>query len=868
MKLLVLDGNSILNRAFYGIKLLTTKNGTYTNAIYGFLTMLEKLKKEIIPDAIAIAFDTPAKTFRHKAYEEYKAGRKGMPLELLSQLPILKELLGYMGYRMVECEGFEADDIFGTLASACEEDGNECIIATGDKDALQLVSDNTSVRITATKSGRPSVVLYDKQKIKQEFGFSPKQLIDVKALRGDTSDNIPGVVGIGKKNADNLIERFETLDNIYENIDSEYIKDSVRIKLVEGKESAYLSYMLGEIRKDVPINRSANDYIRGEINYKKSRELMTDLELFSLIKKIDDGILGKKDSKSLDFKDVKIIYQEDLKELLSILKTNKKADFICSYINKKVTTIAFSIESKVIVAKNNPGFLNFLKNFSEDTKIAKRTHDAKSLFFYLEKHKIGSNNFVFDTFLAAYLLNPAAKTYDIENLALEYGDIQVCEGEGDDFSKSDAVLIKKVIEFSKIVDNISEKIKECSQTKLLQNIEIPLSRVLATMENSGFFIDKQGIIEYSKILEKKILEIQEEIFQSLGYSFNIQSPKQLGSALFESLSLPHGRYNKRGYSTSAEVLDKLSVSHPIVKKIIKFRALSKIKSTYCDSVLKLTKKDGRIHTVFNQTETRTGRLSSSDPNLQNVPVRTDAGRELRKFFRAQDGHILIDADYSQIELRILAHIANDENMIESFKSGEDIHAATASEIFDIPVEMVTDAMRQHAKAVNFGIVYGISAFSLSKDIGVTVKKAGDYINKYFEHYPDIKIYLKKTIKKARDNGFVETIFGRRRYLPELFSSNFNLRSFGERVAMNMPIQGSAADIIKIAMIRVVDRMRNKKLESKLILQVHDELIIQSREDEAEITSKILQEEMESAAKLKVDLVTKLTSGKTWYETKL
>ncbi|MDR0404262.1 MAG: DNA polymerase I [Oscillospiraceae bacterium] len=869
MKLLVLDGNSILNRAFYGIRLLTTKDGTYTNAIYGFLSILEKLKKEINPDAIAIAFDTPAKTFRHEAYEEYKAGRKGMPLELLSQLPTLKQLLSYLGYRLVECEGFEGDDIFGTLAAGCEEDDNQCIIATGDKDGLQLVSDKVSVRIAATKSGRPSVILYDRKKIEEEFGFSPHQLIDIKALRGDTSDNIPGVVGIGKKNASDLIKKFGTLDNIYGNIDSEEIKDSVRVKLIEGKESAYLSYMLGKIRKDVPISRNAKDYVRGKIDYKKARELMAKLELFSVIKRFEEeeGGFSEGDADSSDLKEVNVVSGAlGLNELLCILQENKKADFVFLCVNKKITIVAFVIDNKIVVAKNGAKFLDFLKNFLENPSIEKRTHDVKSLFSCLEKHKIGTNNLIFDTFLAAYLLNPAAKTYDTSDLALEYGGGQVRENS--DLPKQEALIVRKATEFSNIVDNMSKKIEECMQTELLKNIEIPLSKVLASMENTGFIIEKEGMKKYSKSLDKKMSEIKEEIFESLGYSFNIQSPKQLSSALFESLSLPHGKQNKRGYSTSADVLEKLSISHPVIKKVIKFRAFAKIKSTYCDSILDLTKKDGRIHTIFNQTETRTGRLSSSEPNLQNIPVRTAVGRELRRFFCAEQDCILIDADYSQIELRILAHIANDKNMIKSFKLEEDIHVITASEIFDVPVEMVTDVMRQRAKAVNFGIVYGISAFSLSKEIGVSVKKAGDYINRYFNHYSDINRYLRETLKKARDTGYVETLFGRRRYLPELFSSNFNLRSFGERVAMNMPIQGSAADVIKIAMIRVARRLEEEGLSSKLILQVHDELIVQSKEDEADRTAKILQREMETAVKLRVNLGVKLTLGKTWYDTKL
>ncbi|MDR1253628.1 MAG: DNA polymerase I [Oscillospiraceae bacterium] len=866
MKLLALDGNSILNRAFYGINILTNKNGQYTNAIHGFIMMLNKLTHETTPDAIAIAFDMRTPTFRHKAFKGYKAGRKGMPSELACQLPVLKELLEYLGYAMVECEGFEADDILGTLAKSCEKGGHTCIIATGDRDSLQLVSNLVSVRITTTKCGKPSVTLYDEKKVIEEHGVTPKQLVDIKALQGDTSDNIPGVVGVGKKNALMLIQKYGSLDAVYDDIESHNIKLSIKSKIIEGKDSAYMSYKLGKICRSVPIERDIQKYVPKKINFKKAMKLMSKLELFHLIKLLrDEEILSREKSADLNDENLKIIYEDDFEKIKLLLLDRKKADFTIFYEGEKITIISFIIDKSIILVKERLWFDLFLKEILEDESIEKRTHGLKQLFHVAQNYSITPKNIVFDTMLAAYLLNSSSKNYDLERLYTEYGDGEPIRPIT--LWNAELLAAKQTKEFFKILDSLSKKIDENNQTFLLNEIEIPLAGVLSDMERTGFTVDKAGISEYGELLYKSICNLEKEIYESIGYEFNIRSPKQLGDALFKSLELPHSKETQRGYSTSADVLEKLRFMHPVVEKILEFRTISKIKSTYCDGMLKVVQSDGRIHTKFNQTEARTGRLSSMEPNLQNIPVKTELGKELRKFLRAREGWLLIDADYSQIELRILADMANDKNMLASFQKGEDIHSITASEIFHIPLSMVTSVMRNRAKAVNFGIIYGMGPFSLAKEIGVNRKEANDYINKYFAHYSDVKNYIDNTLKFAKEHGYVETKFGRRRYIPEILSTNFNLRSFGERVAMNMPIQGTAADIIKIAMIRVKNRIDKENLNAKLILQVHDELIVEAPVCEADKIAQLLENEMKAAAKLKVDLVAKAAIGKTWYDVK-
>lgn len=865
LKLLVLDGNSILNRAFYGVKGLATKEGFFTNGIYGFLTTLQKVKEETSPNAIAIAFDVKKPTFRHKAYEGYKAKRKGMPEDLAKQLPILKELLGYLGLSIIECEGFEADDILGTLAKKCEETGDECIIATGDRDSLQLVSENVSVRITATKFGKPEVTLYDKDKIFEKYGVTPKQLIDIKAIQGDNSDNIPGVAGIGEKGANELIRKFKNLDYIYDNIDKIDIKEGMRKKLKEGKESAYMSKMLGTVRTDVPIDTDINLFIPKECNTEKALNLMNKLEFFSLIDKI--GLRERNDSTNKVQSGItyKILRENiNLEHLYKKFKQNKSVRFLAEISSKNVILIGIITNSIIyIISEEQSGFVEFIKKLFEDSSIEKQTHNVKSLILALKSLDINPKNIKFDTMLAAYLLNPSASDYSLDRLCNEYeGTKTGFEGE-----ENESLLVNLSI-LNSIIDKLKENIEKNGQQKLLYDIEIPLSKLLAEMEDLGFGVDAEGIEKYGEMLDKKIYEMQKQIYDYVGYEFNINSPKQLGSALFESLGLPAGKKTKSGYSTSAEVLEGIRYAHPVVDDILEYRTLTKLKSTYCDGMIKVIEKDGRIHSKFNQVETRTGRISSTEPNLQNIPVRTDIGRELRRFFIAEEGHVLVDADYSQIELRVLAHVANDENMIEAFKNNEDIHAITASQVFHIPSEMLTPLMRSRAKAVNFGIVYGISAFSLSKDIGVTVKEAKEYINNYLNHYSGVSKYMKEVVEDAEEKGYVETMFKRRRYLPEITSSNFNLRSFGKRVAMNMPIQGAAADIIKIAMLKVENRLIAENLKSKLILQVHDELIVEAPKDESKKVAAILKEEMEKAVNLKVPLIAETSIGKTWYDAKV
>lgn len=866
MKLLVIDGNSILNRAFYGIKLLTTKDGHYTNAIYGFLTMFRKISEDTSPQGVAVAFDMRAPTFRHKEYAGYKAQRKGMPEELAQQLPVLKELLTLLGYRIVECEGFEADDILGTLAAACEKTGDECVIATGDRDSLQLVSKNVTVRLAATKMGRPEVTVYDEEKIRETYGVEPKQLIDIKAIQGDTSDNIPGVKGIGQKGASDLIGRFHDLDYIYENIETIDIKDGVRQKLIADKENAYMSRHLGEICVTAPVDTELSHYIPAPCDSGGAARLMAKLELFSLIEKMglkkEDA--ATQDEQALQQTAVPVRIESDFSSLLARFQKEKRAVFVSKIENGAIEAAAFAAGDEIALVKGQEGFNVFLKDLLEDKEIKKQTHDLKPLFAAADKLGITVHNADFDTILAAYLLNPSASGYDILRLAEEYA-VPAPQVSGAPEEYVELAVCAAVLPM--VIDKINLKIEANGQGALLRTVEIPLSDVLAHMENTGFMVDAAGIRAYGGALEQKIVELQNKVFEEVGYEFNINSPKQLGSALFEKLGLPVGKKTKSGYSTSAEVLEGLRYDHPAVALVLEYRTLSKLKSTYCDGLLKVVGEEGRIHSSFNQTETRTGRISSTEPNLQNIPVRTELGRELRRFFCAKDGWLLVDADYSQIELRVLAHIANDKVMMDAFKNGDDIHAITASQVFNMPLQMVTPIMRSRAKAVNFGIVYGIGAFSLSKDIGVTRKEAQNYINAYLDKYSGVSDYMRRTVEKAKSDGYVETMFHRRRYLPELVSSNHNLRAFGERVAMNMPIQGTAADIIKIAMIRVQKRLEQENLRSRLILQVHDELIVEAPADEAMRVAMLLQEEMEHAANLDVPLVAEASVGQTWYDAK-
>lgn len=859
MKYLVLDGNSILNRAFYGIKMLSNKKGQMTNGIYGFLSTLQKLLSEVSPQAIAVAFDLPKPTFRHKMYDRYKASRKGMPEELASQLPILKEILVAMGYKLVTCEGYEADDILGTFAKYCENKGYECTLATGDRDCLQLVSDHVFVRIAKTKFGKAESILYDKNKIKEDYNVTPSQLIDIKALQGDASDCIPGVKGVGEKTAKILIEKYESIENIYNNIENLDIKPNLKSKLLADKERAYLSYDLGKINKDVPIEINDSDFIPSEMDTDSLKKIFTELEFFKFMDKI--GV-----SKKVESQKINLYFSQDYSGILKNLEDSGEISIFSEAKSNLIERccICDGSDNYYIFKNIDNNFRIFLKKLCENKNISKNVFNLKKFYKSIMPLRINFMGEIFDVLLAAYLLNPEIKE-DIFTMA--QGHEIFPPDLPEELTDEEKKCIETCYFIAKLKDLYKIKIKENNQEHLLKKIEQPLSKVLADMELTGFLIDKEGLEDYGGELNQQLKAAEEEIYKLAGEEFNINSPKQLGIILFEKLNLPKGKKLKSGYSTGAQILEKLRGYHPIINMILEYRALAKLKSTYVDSMVNLITPRGRIHTSFNQTETRTGRISSAEPNLQNIPVRTERGRKLRKYFKSPEGSVLIDADYSQIELRVMAHISGDENMINAFKNDEDIHSITASQIFGVPVSMVTPEMRARSKTVNFGILYGMSAFSLAQDLKISRFDAQNYINKYLEHYSGINNYMNEIILLAKEQGYVETIFHRRRYLPELNSSNFLLRSFGERVARNMPIQGSAADIIKIAMINVYKRLLDEDFKSKIILQVHDELIIESPEDESEEVKKLLKEEMENAVKLNVPLEVHIAVGKTWFDAK-
>ena len=849
----MLDGNSIINRAFYGIKLLSTKSGIYTNAVYGFLNILLKLKEISQPDAIGVAFDVHAPTFRHKKYDEYKAGRHAMPDELRMQMPILKDILKSLGIKTVECEGWEADDILGTLAQACRSAGNECFIATGDRDSLQLVHGGVKVLLAHTKAGRPITDIYDENTVMEEYGVTPAELIQVKALQGDSSDNIPGVAGVGAKTALDLIQRFHNIDYIYENLDEIDIKKGVREKLARDKDKAYLSLDLGTIRTNAPVDTDINSYIPGDNS--GAAMLLAKYELYSLIDKL--GLNAQQAVEPVRQEEKTAVTVKEMEDPAGF-SFGEELYFTFDIENNEISRMYFANGDTVInVSASDAGFEDFVKRLFE-SDACKYSYNTKYLHRLAATLGTDCKNVCGDLMLSAYLLRPSDSNYDIDHLCLEYG-IALPDGGEESQNAVYAAVLKRLFEKTDVL------LKEANQTDLLNNIELPLARVLAKMETAGFAVDKKGIEDFGNRLGGRIDELIAQIYSEAGREFNVNSPKQLGTVLFEEIQIPCKKKTKSGYSTKAEVLEELAPDYPIIKLILEYRSLAKLKSTYCDGLLKVIQTDGRIHTSFNQVETRTGRISSLEPNLQNIPIRTELGREMRRFFVAESGSTLIDADYSQIELRVLAALANDENMINAFNNGEDIHKTTAAQVFNLPPEMVTPLLRSRAKAVNFGIVYGIGAFSLAKDIGVSVKEAKDYINGYLHHFSGVAEYMDKMIETAKDNGYAETLFHRRRYLPELASSNHMMRAFGERVARNMPIQGTAADIIKIAMIRVCESLEKENMKSRLILQVHDELIVESPADEAEKALQIVTREMENACELRVRLVADGKIGKTWYD---
>ncbi|MBQ7903927.1 MAG: DNA polymerase I [Oscillospiraceae bacterium] len=838
MKLLALDGNSIVNRAFFGIKLLTTKDGQYTNGIYGFLNILHKLEQDVKPDAVAIAFDLKAKTFRHEMYSEYKGNRKGMAEELASQMPVLKEILSSLGYVLVSKEGYEADDILGTLARAATESGNKCFIATGDRDSLQLANENVNIILATTQFGKGQNTLMDTDAIREKYGLEVNQLIDLKALMGDTSDNIPGVKGVGEKTAVSLLQQFGTLDNIYANIDDPFIKKGVRAKLEADKEMAYLSKQLGKICTTAPVETDISHYVKQPGDMAKAAEILGRLEMYTMI----DKFCG---DSQLSFETVS---EESALETVVIEEFTGTMDkaVIWQSGDEFILTWDKTVEK---IAVTDPQ----LKTYLEDASKEKIAYNVKALHKFCFENDIKPENISFCLTLAAYIVNPLASSYAKDVLPMATGAEKAfeCEDAFAPFAHSCYTILR---------DNIEKD----NQHSLLHDIEMPLAEVLANMEHIGFAVDRQGIVDFGIKLKEQIEKDQQLIYDMVGEKFNLNSPKQLGHALFEVLGLPAGKKTKTGYSTNAETLEGLRKYHPVIDVILNYRSYQKLNSTYVEGFIDKIQPDGRIYSTFNQTETRTGRISSSEPNLQNIPVRTELGSELRKFFVAKPGHILLDADYSQIELRILAHISGDKVMAEAFLNGEDIHARTASQVLKLPMEMITPQLRSRAKAVNFGIVYGIGAFSLSKDTGMTVKEADAFIKDYLHNFSGVAEYMNTITQFAKEHGYVTTLYNRKRLLPEINNSNKNVQALGTRMAMNTPIQGTSADIIKIAMVRVYNRLKAEGLKAQLVLQVHDELIVEAPLEEMEKAKQILSQEMMNAAQLSIPLKADVNSGENWY----
>ena len=850
MKLMILDGNSIVNRAFYGVRPLNAPDGTPTNAIYGFVAILQRLLEEQRPQAVCVSFDLKAPTFRHRQYEAYKAQRKGMPEELAAQMPVLKEVLDAMGIRRYELEGFEADDILGTAAAVCEKSGWDCVIVTGDKDSLQLITDTTSVCNVKTRMGQTETLLYTPERFREEYGFAPPLMVDLKALMGDSSDNIPGVPGIGEKTAMDLVRRYGEIKNIYENLDRLEIKEGVRKKLAQGRESAEMSYWLATIIRDIPLdfkpeeNLWDKDYTDALYGLFKRLGFNKFIEKWGLTESGEAA--AAEDSAHLPREEVNTA--EELQALIAVINGAEQLavypleglDHLEVCDGKTVYDLAWN--------RCGEGYDRLLAAlFCPEVK--KTGHNVKDLMGLLLKEGLSTEGFVFDTALAAYLLEATESDYALERISVRY-------------TGAEAAGAEAVFKLAPVLD---AKLRELGMDELYYQAELPLCAVLAEMEAAGFFVDRKALYDFGESLNAGIAQLQQSIWQHAGHEFNINSPKQLGVVLFDELLLPYGKKTKTGWSTNADVLEKLQGKHPIVDEVLEYRMLTKLKSTYADGLLKVISEDGRIHTNFQMTVTATGRLSSTEPNLQNIPVRKKLGAQIRNMFVAAPGMMLVDADYSQIELRLLAHISGDETMKAAFLSGEDFHTVTASNVFGVSLSEVTPTLRSRAKAVNFGIVYGISAFSLAQDIGVYPNEAKAYMDAYLEKYHGVRDYMKQIVETAKAQGYVSTIYGRRRYLPELKSSNFNMRSFGERVALNMPVQGTAADIIKLAMVNVHRRLKAEGLKARLILQVHDELIVECPGEEAEQVRQLLTEEMENAARLSVPLLAEAHIGHSWAE---
>ena len=882
-KLMVLDGNSIVNRAFYGVSSnLTTRTGQPTNAVFGFLNILNKLLDEEQPQALCVTFDRKAPTFRHLAYEGYKAQRKPMPEELASQMPILKEVLSALNIPMYELDGWEADDLIGTIAKTDERAGWDTVIVTGDKDSLQLVTDHTTVKLVSTRMGRTTTKDMTPETFREAYGFDPIHIIDLKALMGDASDNIPGVKGIGEKTAMALLAQQPSIDGLYANLDQMDVKPAARKKLVEGEGDARMSYDLATIHTDAPIAFKPEDNLCQKPDEPKLYQLFLDLEFAKLIDKYHltapqgEGQAEEKTDLACTCTSETVTDRARMEELLALWRTKERVDVLALPSLDVVCVECWlspeESHAAIFRADSLDCYNDFLKGlFAPDVK--KASHGVKALCRALLAEGIAPGGFVFDTEVAAYLLAPADGSYDLEKLGLTYYNHQFPKaadyladgafGPLADLAVSCGAITSHCALIGALVDTLTQRLKELGMWELYQTVDLPLCPVLAEMETEGFLVDRKALAEFGDMLSVSIQTVQKNIFDLAGEEFNINSTQQLGRILFDQLGLPPVKKTKTGYSTNADVLDKLRGSHSIIQEILDYRQLTKLKSTYVDGLGKVIGPDGRIHTCFQNTVTATGRLSSTEPNLQNIPIRTELGAQLRKMFVAPAGRVLVDADYSQIELRLLACMAGDQAMIDGFNSGEDIHRITASQVFGVPQEEVTPQMRRSAKAVNFGIVYGISPFSLSQDIGVTVAQAKEYMEKYFQHYSGVRAYMDGVVARAKADGYVTTLFARRRWVPELKSSNFNTRSFGERVALNAPIQGTAADVIKAAMIRVRDRLLAQGLKGRLVLQVHDELIVECPQEEAEAVQRLVKEEMEAVVSLPVPLVADTAAGKSW-----
>ena len=879
-KLLVLDSNSILNRAFYGIRALSAPDGTPTNAVYGFLNILIKLINDHRPDYIFAAFDLKAPTFRHKMYSGYKANRKGMPEELAAQMPVAKELLGLMNIPILQLEGYEADDIIGTVSRVCGERSLECLIATGDRDDLQLADNGTTVILTSTKAGHTVTELYNEQAVKDKYGVTPAEFVDVKALMGDTSDNIPGVAGIGEKTASKLIAQYSSIEYIYDNLDSIDVTARIKNKLRDGRDNAFLSKELSRIDLRVPIDIDIDSGAFGGGFSGCGPELynlLLRLGLKRTIKRMeltpDDTVTVAGDTGFFDSK--KLVCLSSPEELKAAAEGLGGVISVYLDIHGGAVSGAAVSDGETAYytdpALTDGDIINALGGVLADAGVKKYVCGIKDALVSLHG-RAEIKGIAFDCAIAAYLTDPS-KTYDVDSIASGYLGIYIENADRaqlslfDDEKSSDLNGRYALIIFE-LQRLLSELIEKNGQHFLYYEVELPLIETLASMQILGFRLDTEEIARFGSMLSERIEALETEIYERAGETFNINSPKQLGVILFEKLGLPGGKKTKNGYSTKAEILEKLKWEDPIIRNILDYRTYSKLKSTYCDGLTALVDPaTHRIHSIFNQTATVTGRLSSAEPNLQNIPTRTELGRELRKMFIAKEGCVLIDADYSQIELRILAHLSQDETMIEAFKNGADIHAVTASRILNIPTDKLTKEQRSSAKAINFGIIYGMGEYTLAQDLGITYRQAKQYMTDYFSKYSSVRKYLDSEKEFAHEHGYVKTIMNRIRYIPELRSSQAPLRQFGERAAMNTPVQGSAADIIKLAMVRVYKRLSEEKLEAKLILQVHDELIIEAPVNEAERVREILKQEMEGAAELAVPLTIDMAEGASWYDAK-